>query len=52
LGWEIDIFQGIGAGILFLAVSVLSYVNAKEMEKNNKLREKEDVEEKETTEME
>jgi drug/metabolite transporter (DMT)-like permease len=41
LGWGLDIFQGIGAGILFLAVSVLSYVNAKEMEKNkqNKVQE-------------
>ena len=34
LGWGLDKFQAIGAGILFFAVSVLSYVNARELEKN------------------
>ena len=37
LGWGLNRFQAIGAGILFGAVSVLSFVNAREMEKKNKL---------------
>ena len=33
LGWGLTLVQGIGAGILLITVSLLSYINAKEMEK-------------------
>lgn len=48
LGWGLNRFQAIGAGILFLAVSVMSFVNAREMEKKrqlNKLEEQKDTNE-------
>ena len=37
LGWEITWKQGVGAGVLLAMVSALSYINARETEKQRKL---------------
>ena len=45
LGWDITWKQGLGAGVLLLMVTALSYINARETEKQRKLlQEKESIE--------
>jgi drug/metabolite transporter (DMT)-like permease len=48
LGWGLTTMQGIGAGILLVTVSALSFINAREMEKQKAIMKENKIAEKES----